>query len=112
MDTHPFDRICETRPKARSVLPWRSDPGEFSGTRVLASWLTAMGAGAVAAQGNRDETDQAAALFQSLVDLMPLNLLIKDATGRRVFANRRYLELQGCRAGRHRRQDRFRSVSR
>jgi len=34
---------------------------------------------------------QAQIAFQSLVDSLPLNLLIKDAAGHRVFANRNYL---------------------
>ncbi|MEW4564962.1 response regulator [Bremerella sp. JC770] len=34
---------------------------------------------------------QAQIAFQSLVDSLPLNLLIKDASGHRVFANRNYL---------------------
>ncbi|MEM9657820.1 MAG: PAS domain-containing protein, partial [Planctomycetota bacterium] len=40
-----------------------------------------------------DQLRQGTALFQSLVDSLPLNLMIKDRDGRRVFANRGYLEL-------------------
>ncbi len=34
--------------------------------------------------------------FQTLADSLPLHLVIKDAHGRRTFANRRYLELHDC----------------
>jgi PAS domain S-box-containing protein len=37
---------------------------------------------------------EAASLFQSAVDVLPLRLVIKDAQGRRVFVNRGYLDLQ------------------
>ncbi|MEQ8784714.1 MAG: response regulator [Pirellulaceae bacterium] len=40
-----------------------------------------------------EELRQAQAAFRSLVDSLPLNLLIKDAQGRRRFANRSYLQL-------------------
>jgi len=53
-----------------------------------------MGPADRAARGDESGAEQAIAMFQSLVDLIPLNVLIKDANGRRVFANRRYLELQ------------------
>ena len=39
-----------------------------------------------------EEMRQAQSIFKSLVDSLPLNLLIKDAAGRRVFANRSYLD--------------------
>ena len=39
-----------------------------------------------------DEVRRLRAALQSLVDNLPLNLLIKDASGRRVFANRQYLD--------------------
>jgi len=42
-----------------------------------------------------EELRQARAAFQTIVDSLPLNLLIKDAQGRRVFANKSYLELHG-----------------
>jgi PAS domain S-box-containing protein len=42
-----------------------------------------------------EELRQARAAFQSVVDSLPLNLLIKDAQGRRVFANKCYLEFHG-----------------
>ncbi len=35
--------------------------------------------------------------YQTLADSLPLNLLLKDAQGRRTFANRRYLDLHNCR---------------
>jgi PAS domain S-box-containing protein len=41
--------------------------------------------------GVPDEMRQAQAVFKSLVDSLPLSLLIKDVAGRRVFANRNYL---------------------
>jgi two-component system, sensor histidine kinase and response regulator len=72
-----------------------SEPSATSGTGVLNGWLAAMaGSSDGAARGGA--AAQATALFQSLVDLIPLNLLIKDAAGRRIFANRRYLDLQGA----------------
>ena len=40
-----------------------------------------------------EELRQARAAFQTIVDSLPLSLLIKDSRGRRVFANRSYLEL-------------------
>jgi len=39
-----------------------------------------------------EELRQARAAFQSIADSLPLNMLIKDAQGRRVFANKTYLE--------------------
>jgi PAS domain-containing protein len=36
---------------------------------------------------------QAGSIFQSLADCLPLNVLVKDIHGRRVFVNRGYLEL-------------------
>jgi two-component system, sensor histidine kinase and response regulator len=36
---------------------------------------------------------QAGAIFQSLADCLPMNFLVKDIRGRRVFVNRGYLEL-------------------
>jgi two-component system sensor histidine kinase/response regulator len=53
-----------------------------------------MGPGTRTAHGDDRELERAVAMFQSLADIIPLNLLVKDAQGRRVFANRRYLELQ------------------
>ena len=35
-----------------------------------------------------------AKVFDSLADLVPLNLIVKDASGRRVYANQQYLDLQ------------------
>ena len=46
--------------------------------------------------GVSEELRQARAAYQSIVDSLPLNLLIKDSQGRRVFANKKYLELRGC----------------
>lgn len=40
-----------------------------------------------------EELRQARAAFQTIVDSLPLCLLIKDSAGRRVFANKTYLEL-------------------
>jgi PAS domain S-box-containing protein len=42
-----------------------------------------------------DELRHAQVAFQSLVDSLPLNLLIKDAHGRRILVNRAYLNLCG-----------------
>ncbi|MCA9259716.1 MAG: PAS domain-containing protein, partial [Planctomycetales bacterium] len=39
---------------------------------------------------------QAARLYQTLVDSLPSNLLIKDHAGRRIFANRRYCEFHNA----------------
>ena len=39
--------------------------------------------------------DQARATYESLVNTLPLSLLIKDKDGHRVFANRAYLEFRG-----------------
>jgi len=47
------------------------------------------------AEGVSEELRQARAAYQSIVDSLPLNLLIKDSQGRRVFANKSYLELRG-----------------
>lgn len=44
-------------------------------------------------EGVSEELRQARAAYQSIVDSLPLNLLIKDAHGRRVFANKSYLDL-------------------
>ena len=46
-------------------------------------------------EGVSEELRQARAAYQSIVDSLPLNLLIKDSQGRRVFANKSYLELRG-----------------
>ena len=53
-----------------------------------------LGAEQIQAQTGKasEEMRQAQAIFKSLVDSLPLNLLIKDAAGRRVFANRSYLD--------------------
>ncbi len=66
--------------------------------RQLASWL----ANSSVDNGDQmdcgvdsDEVRQAMALFQSLADTLPVCLLVKDLQGRRVFANRAYLEFQG-----------------
>ena len=48
------------------------------------------------AEGVSEELRQARAAYQSIVDSLPLNLLIKDSQGRRVFANKSYLELRGA----------------
>ena len=46
-------------------------------------------------EGVSEELRQARAAYQSIVDSLPLNLLIKDSQGRRVFANKSYLDLRG-----------------
>jgi len=58
-------------------------------------WLAALCLGADGLPGAtaRDSLRQAEAVFRSLLDSLPLGLLIKDAAGKRVFANRGYLEL-------------------
>ncbi len=63
-------------------------------TSVLISWLAMLARGLSPQQLDAmpDEMRQAQSAFKSLVDSLPLNLLIKDAAGRRVFANRKYLE--------------------
>ncbi len=43
-----------------------------------------------------EDGDGPASFVRSLVDLLPLNLVVKDAEGRRVYANQQYLTLQNC----------------
>ncbi|HZN34498.1 MAG TPA: response regulator [Pirellulaceae bacterium] len=59
----------------------------------LIHWLAALGAGALRRQAGAatEEMRQAQAAFMSLVDSLPLCLVIKDASGRRVLANKSYL---------------------
>ncbi|QDU88676.1 Signal transduction histidine-protein kinase BarA [Pirellulimonas nuda] len=62
----------------------------------LATWLARLGTGVGAERSAADsaEVRRAADLFQSLVDSLPLNLLVKDLGGRRVLVNRGYLDFQ------------------
>ena len=71
-----------------------SAPRDSPETSSLLSWLATLGADAMQAQMSEasEEMRQAQSIFKSLVDSLPLNLLIKDAAGRRVFANRSYLD--------------------
>jgi two-component system sensor histidine kinase/response regulator len=64
---------------------------DSTSSQILAAWLVA-GPSAGRDRSSSDETRQAAVRFQSLVNLLPLNVLIKDAQGRRVYANESYLE--------------------
>lgn len=61
---------------------------------VLISWLAmlARGSSPQSLDDMPDEMRQVQSAFKSLVNSLPLNLLIKDTAGRRVFANRKYLE--------------------
>jgi len=65
-----------------------SDQSENSKQPSPLAWLDQKPAGEIS-----EELRQTRAAFQSVVDSLPLNLLIKDAKGRRVFANKSYLEL-------------------
>ena len=67
-----------------------NDPSEPSKQPSAIAWLNQKPAEQVS-----EELRQARAAFQTIVDSLPLNLLIKDALGRRVFANKYYLELHG-----------------
>ena len=71
-----------------------SAPRDSPETSSLLSWLATLGADEMQAQTSEasEEMRQAQSIFKSLVDSLPLNLLIKDAAGRRVFANRSYLD--------------------
>jgi two-component system sensor histidine kinase/response regulator len=69
----------------------RADSSEPS---ALIAWLATLNSGLIHSQSDvmSDEMRQAQCAFMSLADSLPLNLVIKDAEGRRVFVNRRYLE--------------------
>ena len=69
-------------------------PRDSPETSSLLSWLATLGAEEIQAQTGEasEEMRQAQSIFKSLVDSLPLNLLIKDTAGRRVFANRSYLD--------------------
>jgi len=67
-----------------------NDPSEHLKQPSPIAWLDQKPAEEVS-----EELRQARAVFQTIVDSLPLNLLIKDAQGRRVFANKYYLELHG-----------------
>ncbi|MEM9660363.1 MAG: PAS domain-containing protein, partial [Planctomycetota bacterium] len=58
-------------------------------------WLATLCGHAVgeAASAGAAELRSVAAVVRSLVDALPMSLLIKDPQGRRIFANRQYLEL-------------------
>lgn len=60
---------------------------EFSKLPSPISWLDERPSGEMP-----EALRQAQIAFQSLVDSLPLNLLIKDASGHRVFANQNYLK--------------------
>src|SRR5262245_38585202 len=73
------------------LMPASSNQGVSSS---LIQWLAMLSAEASQKQdGVPEEMRQAQAAFKSLVDSLPLNLLIKDASGRRIFANKSYLAL-------------------
>jgi PAS domain S-box-containing protein len=57
----------------------------------LIDWLGMLTAGPDQQQEISEEMRQAQAAFRSLIDSLPLALVIKDAAGRRVLANRSYL---------------------
>ena len=67
-----------------------SEPSEMSTSPSPIGWLEPRPDGNVP-----DDLRHAQVAFQSLVDSLPLNLLIKDIDGRRVFVNGSYLDLQG-----------------
>jgi two-component system, sensor histidine kinase and response regulator len=68
-----------------------------SPTRDSASvlWLQTLCAEVAAPEGTAGDVRQVRAAFRSLVDSLPLNLLIKDVRGRRVFANDSYVRMRG-----------------
>jgi len=86
--------VIVASPSSRSgpAMNTRSGSPESSS---LVNWLAMLGADLTRRQADAvpDEMRQAQSAFKSLVDSLPLNLLIKDTAGRRVFASRRYLEL-------------------
>src|SRR5262245_25186136 len=57
----------------------------------LVSWLEMLSEDRTQPADVSEEMRQAQSVFKSLVDSLPLNLLIKDASGRRVYANKNYL---------------------
>ena len=71
-----------------------SAPRNSPETSSLLSWLATLSAEEIQATDGKapEEMRQAQSIFKSLVDSLPLNLLIKDVAGRRVFANRSYLD--------------------
>src|SRR5687767_6434040 len=73
------------------AMPSPSDPGPPS---TLIQWFALLTAQAQdRAGGLPEELRHAQAVFRSLVDSLPLHLLIKDSGGRRIFANLSYLTL-------------------
>jgi PAS domain S-box-containing protein len=73
-----------------------SEPLDTPTSSFLWAWLAKLSADAGGANAAFDAAAvrQAAALFQSLADSLPLNLLVKDLSGTHVFANRAYLEFE------------------
>jgi hypothetical protein len=71
------------------------------GSGPATNWLALLAAESSTYSTNSaaDELRQALAGIQSLADNLPLNLLVKDVSSRRVFANRRYLELHSTTLG-------------
>ena len=70
---------------------------DSQGLEFLTDWLSRLSAETPHdGDADVDSVGQATALFRSLADLVPMNMLVKDAAGRLVFANRRYLELHGA----------------
>ena len=61
-------------------------------------WLSLLdGAGASSTHASAASGGaNAASVVKSLVDLLPLNLVVKDRQGRRIYANQRYLSLLNC----------------
>ena len=69
-------------------------PVDTAKPSALIDWLASLnsGAGHNEPEAVPDEMRQAKHAFMTLVDSLPLNLVIKDAAGRRVLVNHRYLE--------------------